>query len=206
MRIIIIGAGGHGRVVLDAIRSGRQCEPVGFVDSAASGVMDGLHILGTPADLSAIAHERNILGAIVAVGDNRSRRNLCDMAQAAGLMLVTVRHPTCHTSSTAAIAPGCFVAAGAIVCAHARIGTGAIINTGSIVDHESAIGDYTHVCPGARLAGRVTVGDGAFVGIGATIIQGVAVGAGAIVGAGAVVIRDVEPGVTVAGCPARPLT
>ena len=78
-----------------------------------------------------------------------------------------------------------------------------ILNTDCIVDHESLIGTATHVCPGARLAGRVTVESGAFVGIGATIIQSIRIGYEAVVGAGAVVIRDVAPMTTVVGVPAQ---
>jgi acetyltransferase-like isoleucine patch superfamily enzyme len=95
------------------------------------------------------------------------------------------------------------VSAGALVCAHCQIGDSVILNTGCIVDHESLIGTATHICPGARLAGRVVVESGAFVGIGATIIQSVRIGYEAVVGAGAVVISDVAPMSTVVGVPAK---
>lgn len=204
---VIIGAGGHGRVVLDILLSARRYRPIGFLDSnpALHGRrMDGISVLG---DLSALPALRaqGISSAVVAIGDNGVRRSFAEEAEAAGVELLNAIHPSANLAHTVRLGKNVVIAAGALVCAHCQIGDSVILNTGCIVDHESMIGTAAHVCPGARLAGRVTVEPGAFVGIGATVLQGVRIGCEAIVGGGAVVTQDVEPMTTVVGVPAKPI-
>lgn len=205
MEIVILGAGGHGRVVLDIIRQARSHHPVGFLDSnpATHGRrIDGLPVLGSTDCLADLAR-RGIRGATIAIGDNGVRRAMSDAVEQAGLEIVNCIHPSAQLATTVSIGKGVVLAAGALVCAHCQIGDYAILNTGCIVDHESMIGTAAHVCPGVRLAGHVTVESGAFIGIGATVIQNVRVGFESVVGAGSVVIRDVAPMTTVVGVPAR---
>ena len=206
IRCLILGCGGHGRVVLDILNNAGQCVIVGFVDSNPEMVgrrIDGIEVLGTPGDLSNIRRQHGVEHAIVAVGHNGARRALADQLAALNFRLINAIHPSANIARNASIGRNTVVAAGALVCAHCQIGDSVILNTGSIVDHESLIGTATHICPGARLAGRVTVESGAFVGIGATVIQSIRVGYEAIVGAGAVVVGDVAPMSTVVGVPAR---
>lgn len=203
---IILGCGGHGRVVLDILLNGGAEKVVGFVDSnpkLAGRRIDGIEVLGHPDDLPHIRRELNVDRAVVAVGDNGARRALADRLDGLGFELINAIHPSANVARNATFGKNTVIAAGALVSAHCQIGDSVILNTGCIVDHESLIGTATHVCPGARLAGRVTVESGAFVGIGATIIQNIRVGYEAVVGAGAVVINDVAPMSTVVGVPAR---
>ena len=205
-RCVIVGCGGHGRVVLDILVGAGQYEVVGFVDSNAGAHgrrIDGLQVLGHPDDLPRIRTERGIECAIVAIGDNGVRRAFADRLEDLGLELINAIHPSANLARNVTMGSNIVVAAGALVCAHCQIGGSVILNTGCIIDHESLIGTATHVCPGARLAGRVTVESGAFIGIGATIIQNVRIGCEAVVGAGAVVISDVAQMSTVVGVPAR---
>lgn len=207
-RCIILGAGGHGRVVLDILANAGDVRVIGFVDSdvgLAGRRIDGVPILGQPGELPRIRRETGVCLAIVAVGDNGVRRAIADFVGNAGFTLINAIHPSANIARNASLGRNVVVAAGALVCAHCQIGDGVILNTGCIVDHEAMIGTATHVCPGARLAGRVTVESGAFVGIGATVIQSIRVGYEAIIGAGAVVINDVPPMSTVVGVPARPI-
>lgn len=204
---VIVGAGGHGRVVLDILLRAKQYRVVGFLDSnpAIHGRrMDGVPILG---DLSALPDLRaqGVTGAVVAIGDNGVRRGFAEEIEQRGLELINAIHPSANLAHNVRLGRNVVVAAGALVCAHCQIGDSVILNTGCIVDHESMIGTGAHICPGARLAGRVTVEAGAFIGIGATVLQGIRIGCEAIVGGGAVVIRDVEPMSTVVGVPARTL-
>ena len=178
-RCVIVGCGGHGRVVLDILAGAGRYDVVGFVDSNAGAHgrrIDGLQVLGHPDDLPRIRAERGIECAIVAIGDNGVRRAFADRLEDLGLELINAIHPSANLARNVTVGSNIVVAAGALVCAHCQIGGSVILNTGCIVDHESLIGTATHVCPGARLAGRVTVESGAFIGIGATIIQNVRIG------------------------------
>lgn len=203
--IVIVGAGGHGRVVLDILLRGRAYDVLGFLDSnrALHGRrMDGRVVLGD-MDLLPDLAEKGLEGAIVAIGDNGVRREFAERIEMLGVDLVNAIHPSANLARNVTLGTNIVIAAGSLVCAHCQIGDSVILNTGCIVDHETKIGTAVHVCPGAKLAGRVTIDSGAFVGIGATIIQSVRIGYEAIVGAGAVVIRDVDPLATVVGVPAR---
>jgi sugar O-acyltransferase (sialic acid O-acetyltransferase NeuD family) len=204
---VIVGAGGHGRVVLDILLSAKRYRPVGFLDSnpALHGRrMDGLPIMGGMQELAGL-RSQGIGSAVIAIGDNGTRRGFADEVEAAGFELINAIHPSANLAHNVTLGRNVVIAAGALVCAHCQVGDSAILNTGSIVDHESMIGTAVHICPGARLAGRVTVESGAFVGIGATILQCLRIGYDAIVGGGAVVTCDVEPMTTVVGVPARPI-
>lgn len=205
-KCIILGCGGHGRVVLDILNNIGTHEIIGFVDSNLEYVgrrIDGIEVLGCPADLPALRNQFDVDCAIVAIGNNGVRRALADQVEAMGIGLINAVHPSANLAHNVILGRNIVIAAGALVCAHCQIGDSVILNTGCIVDHESLIGTATHICPGARLAGRVTVESGAFVGIGATVIQSTRVGYESVVGAGAVVINDVAPMSTVVGVPAR---
>ena len=205
MQVVIIGGGGHGRVVLDILRRAGEHEVVGFVDSNPQlhgRLIDGIEVLG-PLQILPQLRADGVGGTIIAIGDNGTRRQFFDHVDRAGLEQINAVHPSANVAGNATVGRGVVVAAGALVCAHCHVGDAAILNTGCIVDHETMISTACHVCPGARLAGRVTAESGAFIGIGATIVQRVRIGHDAIVGAGAVVLRDVPPMTTVVGLPAR---
>jgi len=205
MDIIILGAGGHGRVVLDIIRQVKKDKPLGFLDNNKALYdrrVDGLPVLGGLERLAEL-RERGLGAAIVAIGDNGVRRAMADTLEQSGFQLINAIHPSAQLATNVTVGKGVVIAAGALVCAHCQIGDYAILNTGCIVDHESMIGTATHDCPGVRLAGHVTVESGAFLGIGATIIQNVRIGFEAVVGAGSVVVQNVDPMTTVVGVPAR---
>ncbi len=209
---LIVGAGGHGRVVLDILRAMGAAaipgapEPIGFIDAdpALHGkVIDGLPVLGAvnmlPRLLATARH------ALVAIGDNGARITHAQKITAAGLELVRAVHPSASVSPTALLGVNLVIGPQAHVGTGVRLGDSVIVNSGAIVEHECQIDEGVHIAPGAALAGRVRVARGAFVGLGARVIQCLSIGELATVGAGAVVIRDVPPGTTVVGVPARTL-
>lgn len=205
-RCVILGCGGHGRVVLDVLLNAGGVNVVGFVDSDAALVgrhVDGIEVIGTPDDLDALKASHDLSAGIVAIGHNGVRTDFARRLEALNLEPISAIHPSANLANNVTLGRNVVIAAGALVCAHCQIGDSVILNTGSIVDHESMIGTGAHVCPGARLAGRVTIESGAFVGIGATVIQSLRVGYESVIGAGAVVIRDVAPMSTVVGVPAQ---
>jgi UDP-perosamine 4-acetyltransferase len=205
-QVVIIGAGGHGKVVLDILRSAGEFEPIGFIDAdtrLAGTKVGGLRVLGPTNVLPKLRQQRNIAHAIVAIGDNRTRQRYLAAMEQEGFELISAVHPAAFLSPTAKLGRNVVVGPSASIVTEARIGDGCIINTGAIVEHECELADAVHVAPGACLAGRVRVGACAFIGIGAQVIQCLAVGEGATVGAGAVVIQDIPDGATAVGVPAR---
>jgi UDP-perosamine 4-acetyltransferase len=196
VKVLVIGAGGHAKVVIDAARA------AGYVVVAAIGSPDGASdVLGVPVVPSAEGISAD--GFIVAVGDNRHRAALFSEYTVAGLTAVPVVHPSAVIAEGAEIAEGAFVAAGVVVNPGARIGCNAILNTGCTVDHDCVIGSHAHIGPGVNLCGGTTIGVGTLVGVGACAIPGTVVGAWCTVGAGASVVDPVPDGLTVVGVPAR---
>ena len=202
MKVLLVGAGGHALVCLDLLEQLGH-EVIGCLSrdgNRAPGI--GVPLLGGDDVL-----ESRIAGQSVAVcpaiGENRARLAIVDRVQRCGGTLATVISPHAVVSRRAVVGEGSVLMPGATVNAGTTIGRGAIVNTNAAVDHDCVLADGVHVAPGAVLAGAVEVGKGVLIGVGARVLPGLSIGAAATIGAGAVVIADVEPGVTVAGVPAR---
>ncbi|HZK81008.1 MAG TPA: acetyltransferase [Humisphaera sp.] len=205
MDVIIVGAGGHGKVVLDILRAGGKYVPIGFVDadvSLAGSIVGGLKVIG-PANTLPKLRLRKVKGAVIAIGDNRARMQYARMLREQGFELINAIHPTSSVSPSAILGSNIVIAAQATVCTEARLEDSVIINTGAIVDHECIIHEGAFIAPGVCVAGRVRVGSGAFVGLGANVIQCLSIGEHAVIGAGAAVIADVPDYATAVGVPAR---
>lgn len=206
-RILIIGAGGHGQVVADALlqmqHAGAAVQPIGFLDDDERLIgrrILGLPVLGATNALTAVAPD----SVVLALGDNQLRRTLFVALQAQGMCFTVVQHPTAVVAPDVRVGSGTMILAGAVINTGSHIGANCIINTRSSVDHHNQIGPHVHVAPGVTTGGNVTVEEGALVGIGATVMPGRRVGSWSIVGAAALVHRDVAPRSMVTGVPARP--
>lgn len=204
-RCVILGGGGHARVVLEALRASKAAIAIGIADPALKGAVDGLEVLGGDEILKTLPTGTLFVVGLGAVRDNRPRRLLFEKALACGLKPLTVIHPSAIVSPSAVLEPGCVVLPRAVVNAGARVGANAVINTGAIVEHDCVVLAHAHVASGAILCGRVRVGTLAHVGAGAVVRQGATIGTAAVVGAGAVVVRDVAAASLVVGAPARPV-
>jgi sugar O-acyltransferase (sialic acid O-acetyltransferase NeuD family) len=205
MDVVIVGAGGHGRVVLDLLRLGGKHRVVGFLDAdpaLAGSVIDAVPVLGAVNLLPRLKQQR-VRGVIVGIGDNRTRLRHAQLIEESGLELISALHPGAFVSPTATLGRNTVVAAGAVVSTHARVGDSVIINSSAVVEHECQVEAGAHLCPGALLGGRVRIGAGAMIGLGAKILPCLSVGEGAVVGAGAVVLADVPDQATAVGVPAR---
>ena len=202
----MIGAGGHARVSLEALRDDPMHRVVGCVSTDGTGIAGLLvEVLGLDVDMPAIAAREGATHAFVAIGDNSTRLAALARCRDAGLQLTNAVSRFAMVSSSAVVGEGVALLPGAVVNAATQLADGVIVNTQASVDHDCVIGEGVHIGPGAVLAGGVRVGAGAFVGMGARVLPGIAIGAHAVVGAGAVVVADVADGVTVVGVPARPL-
>lgn len=203
-RVLIYGCGGHGRVILDALRA--QWGPVLcaiFADDAASVEgrrVDGAQVYGP--DLLADLRQRGFK-ALIGIGDNLNRARVYNRLRTMGFSFTSAVHPSAVVSPLARLADGVAVMPGAVVNTGARLEENACVNTAASVDHDAVICAHAHVFPGARLTGNVIVGCYATVGSGAVIVPGVRIGDNAYVGAGAVVLKDVPENAVAYGVPAR---
>jgi sugar O-acyltransferase (sialic acid O-acetyltransferase NeuD family) len=199
--ILIIGAGGHGKVVADILLSGGS-QVLGFLDDDPATwytLRLGLPVLGPIDDYVRFAPDGLALG----IGSNAARQQIIARMPEAESLWRNAIHQSAIISPSAQIGRAVVIAAGAIVNPDAVIGDYAIVNTGATVDHDCVIGDYAHIAPGAHLSGGVRVGRGALVGVGAAVAPGCSIGNRSVVGAGAAVVRNVPDGVTAKGVPAR---
>lgn len=200
-RCIVVGAGGHALVVMDALQLVHP-EAAGLAFADDDPARQGLVLLGRPVLGSPVSFVRGGIRFHVAIGRNEARLQILDRLRAAGAKPYTVRHPAAIVSPHATLGEAVFVAAAAVIAPATTIGDGCIVNHGAVVDHECVLGDGVHVAPGATLAGNVRCGRGVLVGAGANVLPGVVLGDGAVVGAGAVVRSNVPPGAVVVGIPA----
>ncbi|MBI4125583.1 MAG: acetyltransferase [Deltaproteobacteria bacterium] len=205
---VILGGGGHARVVVDCLKSLGAAHPCAVLDQDRS--LWGKEVLGVPIRgglelLPKLKAEgaTYFVPAVGGVGDNNPRRRIFDAGLQHGLTALTLIHPSATVSPHAQIGQGTVIFAGAIINAGVIIGDNCIINTGAIIDHDCRIGDHVHIAPGAVLSGEVCVARSAHLGTGASVIQGIHIGEEAIVGAGGVVVRNISPRSVVKGVPAK---
>jgi acetyltransferase EpsM len=201
--LLIYGASGHAKVVLDAALRLEAFEVLGIVDDDPTRhgrALFSVPILGDCAQLDSPALRHCEI--VVAIGRNDARMEIVSRLTERGCAFAAVIHPAAQIGVGASVGKGTVVMAGVVVNSDTAIGEHAIINTGATVDHDCSIGDYAHIAPGAHLAGGVCVGAMAHIGIGASVVQSVSIGEGSIVAAGASVVKDVPAGVIVGGVPA----
>ncbi len=199
--MILIGGGGHAKVVLDAALCA-GVETQGFVDDDPDALLTRLR--GCPAYVGIFDDVTKYTQCcpMLAVGDVSLRARLIKQVGDVDFAPPIV-HPSAVVASSAMVALGVFVGPGAIVNVDAKICSHGIVNTGAIVEHDCRVGINVHVGPRAVLGGGVQVGDDSLIGIGAVVLPGVKIGTGVVVGAGAVVVKDVGDGEVVVGVPAR---
>ncbi|MBV9812373.1 MAG: acetyltransferase, partial [Acetobacteraceae bacterium] len=206
-RVLVIGAGGHARVLIEALREA-GAEVAGLIAPVpkhpAPRRVLGLPILGDDDVLPRLRAE-GLSVAVLGIGGNRLRLAIADRLRDLDVTLPPLVHPAAYVAASAVLACGAVVLQRAAVGTQAVIGRAAIVNSGAVIEHDGRLDEAAHVAPGCALAGNVSVGARTLVGVGSAVRPGITIGADVIVGAGSAVVADIPDGAVVGGCPAKPL-
>lgn len=202
MDVIIIGNGGHSKVIQEMIACMKNYQIIAILDDKFKQVNKRQNIIYAPLSFLKKQLEQNVK-VVIAIGNNKARELLFAKLNLKRSQYLTVIHPTAVVSETATIGFGTVVMPNALINAEAIIGDHCIINSGAIIEHENEVDHYSHISPNATLTGNVTVGKGVHVGASATIIPGIIVGSWSVIGAGSTVIRNIPANRTAVGIPTR---
>ncbi|MCH2132762.1 MAG: acetyltransferase [Phycisphaerales bacterium] len=202
--LLIIGAGGNGRVIADMADACGHWSRIAFLDDAPYPVDDERpwETVGKCGDLS--DHVADFTHGVVGFGDNELRARWIEHLQASDLASATLVAPSATVSSRATLGAGTVVMPRAVVNIGVMTGPGCIINTAASVDHDCRLGTCVHIAPGAHIGGDVAIGDRTWIGIGSSVRHGLTIGHDVMVGAGAAVISDLVDDCVAVGVPARP--
>lgn len=199
-KLIIVGAGGHGKVVADAaIKMNKWSSIIFFDDKCESQSVLGCKVIGNLEYIGGYLVEHQV---VIAVGNNEVRQDIVNRLSELDVEYATIIHPSSVIGLDTEIGDGSVVFAGAVINPDTTLGKHCIVNTSATIDHDNWIGDFVHLSPGSHTAGNVSMGDGVWLGIGACIKEGITIDANIIIGAGATVVKHLnEKGVYV-GTPA----
>lgn len=200
--LVVFGAGGHAKVVIDAAeRQGYRRILVADDSEPLWGkALMGHMIIGGREALRELDFRTH---AIAAIGSNAARGHVANWLATQGFEPSSVIHPAAQIGRGARIGVGSLLVAGCVVNSDAVLGANVIINTGATIDHDCLVGDNVHIAPGVHLCGEVKVGSRTLLGVGTVVVPGIRIGADCVIGAGTTVIRDVPDGARMAGTPAH---
>ena len=200
-KLMIIGAGGHGKVAADIAHKMQKYDEILFLDdNEETQECIGFRVVGRIADARDYIEDSEFF---IAIGNGKARKKLIEKLSAMGAKIACLIHPVAVIGSHVQVGQGTIVMAGAVLNPECTIGKGCIINTCASVDHDCKLGDYVHVAVGAHLGGTVEVGDDTWIGAGVIAKHGVKICGNCMIGAGAVVVKDIEESGTYVGVPAR---
>lgn len=203
--VILLGAGGHAKVLLDILLE-QNIEVLGIAEKDGADLPSdvyGVPVIGNDSDVQQYPPDKvELVNGIGSIGSTVLRQKVYERFKRQGYRFPQVIHPRAVVSRRAELGEGVQIMAGAVVNIGTRIQGNSIINTNASVDHDCDIGAHVHIAPGVTLSGGVTVGDGSHIGTGVSVVQGIEIGANVIVGAGAVVVNNIEAGRKVCGVPA----
>lgn len=204
--VIIVGAGGHAKVLLDVLLCSER-KVIGLTDfdkKKWGSLVNGVPVLGgDEVVFSYNIDEIELVNGMGSVGSMNKRKNIYEYFKNKEYLFSNVIHPSAIVSSNAVLANGVQLLPGCIVNAGAFIGDNSIVNTRASIDHDVSIGSHVHIAPGVTISGGATIGDCTHIGTGATVIQGVHIGSNVLIGAGAVVVKDIPDNCKAYGVPAR---
>ena len=205
--IVIIGAGGHAKVVIDTIEQG-EFSVIGLTDANYRALPEcmGYHVLGNDQILEALYEEKNVRYAAMGIGHvgyPNVRNKVYKYAKRLGFVFPSLIHPSAVVAETSTVGEGSLCGAQTVVNPEACIGCMCIINSSAVIEHEVIVEDGVHVAPRTVLLGGASVGKNSFIGAGSVVLQGVHIGSNCIIGAGTVVLKDIEDNCVIVGNPGR---
>ena len=204
-RVVVWGAGGHGKVIVDALLASESCDVVGVLDddpAKAGARLLGIVVLHSPGGLRSLLNTLDFDGVAIGIGDNYVRDGKFREVGSCGLTPVNVIHPSALLSRFVELGAGVTILAGAVINPGTMIEDNVCVNTAASIDHDNHLEKGCHVFPNATLTGGVRIGEFAYVGSGAVVAPNLIIHKYSQVGAGAIVLKDVPEGVVVAGSPA----
>jgi sugar O-acyltransferase (sialic acid O-acetyltransferase NeuD family) len=206
-QILIFGASGHAKVVIDAIEKERRFSIAGLIDNykQPGSECNGYFVIGSLKDLPAFLQSNQITGGILAISDNWARSVVREQIEQImpDFNFVSVVHPSANIGDKTMLGAGTVVLAGANVGPSCSVGTQCIINTLASLDHDSVMGDYSSLAPGAITGGNVNIGSFSAICLGAKIIHRISIGTQTVIGTGAVVVQDMPASCVAYGIPAK---
>lgn len=202
-KIVIVGEGGHSKVIKDIVIATQEYEVCALLDDKYDKPVQKDKVIYAPISYANTLCEKKEIFFTIAIGNNSIRKKIVKILEGIGVQFPILKHPTAAISPSAEIGRGSVIMPNCVVNADTVIGEHVIINSSSVIEHDNYINDYVHISPKAVLTGNIFVGEGTQVGAGATVIPNIKIGSWSIVGAGATVISDVPSNVTVVGVPAK---
>ena len=199
-QLIIIGAGGHGKVIADIAELVAAYKEIYFLDDNNTGTCLKHEIIGKTDDFIKFVNKADF---IIGIGNAIIRKRIFEKLEKYEADIISLIHPFSIVANSVKIGKGSVITAGAVINPDSLIGKGCIINTSSSVDHDVIIKDFAHIASGAHLAGHVFIGENTWIGAGAIVKNNISIDSDCMIGAGAVVVNNIqEPGVYV-GVPAK---
>lgn len=204
-KIIIIGGGGHAKVIIAILKKQKKFEVVGYTDISDNGLILGIPFLGKDDKLQTL-FDSGIHNATIGIGQIKSsvrRERIADLLSNIGFKLPAIISPNCIINEDVTIGNGTVVMDGVVINSGTRVGEFSIINTNASIDHDCLIGDFTHIAPGVILSGEVKIGNNVLIGTGANIIQQVEIPDNTIISAGSSVLRSIKTSGIYRGIPVK---
>ncbi len=208
-KLIILGAGGHAKVVIDCLLQLPNIDIIGILDANTDLIgkeIMGVRVLGNDDLLHAYSpYQVQLVNGLGSIDIPKQRRAIYDKAHAAGFHFFSVIHPTACIAKDVKLGEGVQVMAGCVIQPGTVIAPNVLINTRATIDHDCHLHAHVHIAPGVILSGNVEVEEQTHIGAGAIVVQGIKIGRQCLIGAGAVVVRTVIAHHRMAGVPARAL-
>lgn len=203
-KLVLIGAGGHGKVAADIAKLTGHWNVIQFLDDDPNlKKVNEIDVVGVVSGLRLLVRDHDMF---VSIGNAHKRKQITEIIEKYHASIPSLTHPSAIIAKNVKIGRGSMIAAGTVININSTIGKSCIVNTGANIGHDNSIGEYSHVASGCTLAGTVAVGNNTWIGCGSVVSNNINIVSNSIIGAGTVVVKDLEIPGTYVGNPAKFLT